>query len=153
MKQLHAHWEALPTSGDWRHAGNLGVGRTLLEDGAYEERTIVTWTGTPVDVQHIVEANEQMTFLLALSTELARISSPQEMVCAAMARLRERLDAARVTLAEVDEQRNEAVLLRESGGAESRIEVASVPLEPDSELPLPNFRMLPHPQKREGLGR
>jgi PAS domain S-box-containing protein len=134
MKQLHAHWEAVPTSGTWPRGGNLDVGRTLLEDRPYEERTIVTWTGTATDVQHIVEANERMTFLLALSTELARISSPQEVVCAAMARLRERLDAARVTLAEFDEQRNEAVLLRESGGAESRIEVASVPLEPFAEL-------------------
>jgi PAS domain S-box-containing protein len=134
MKQLHAQWEALPSSGSARAAGNLGMGRTLLRNGPYEERTIVTWTGTPADVQHIVEANERMTFLLALSTELARISSPQEVVCAAMARLRERLDAARVTLAEFDAQRNEAVLLRESGGAESRIEVASVPLEPFAEL-------------------
>jgi PAS domain S-box-containing protein len=134
MKQLHAQWEAMPSSGTARGAGNLGMGRTLLRNEPYEERTIVTWTGTAADVQQIVEANERMTFLLALSTELARISSPQEVVCAAMARLRERLDAARVTLAEFDEHRNEALLLRESGGPESRIEVASVPLEPFVEL-------------------
>ena len=67
---------------------------------------IVTWTGTPEDVRQIVEANDRMSFLLALSTELARIHSPQELVCTAMSRLRERLGAARVTLAEFDEDNN-----------------------------------------------
>src|SRR6185295_4744341 len=71
---------------------------------------------------------------LAVSRELAGIGSPQEVVCTAMARLRERTGVSRVTLAELDEDRNEAVLLRESGGAESRVEMASVPLEPFTEL-------------------
>ncbi|MEP7244649.1 MAG: ATP-binding protein, partial [Gammaproteobacteria bacterium] len=70
-----------------------------------------------------------MSFLLAVSGELARIHSPQELVCTAMARLRQRLGASGVTLAELDEKRKEAVVLRESGDDESRIEIASVPLE------------------------
>lgn len=70
-----------------------------------------------------------MSFLLALSAELARISSPQEVICTAMARLRERLGAARVTLAELDEAQGEAIILRESGGEPARIEVTSVPLQ------------------------
>jgi signal transduction histidine kinase len=134
MKQLHTHWEALPR--DVR-LGNLEGGRSFIlspKAWANEERTIVTWAGTPEDVRQIVAANERMAFLLAVSTELARISSPQEVVCTAMARLRERLGVARVTLAELDDHRNEAVLLHESGDEESRIEIASVPLEPFAKL-------------------
>src|ERR1041384_3709162 len=70
-----------------------------------------------------------MSFLLAVAGELARIRSPQEVVCTAMARLRERLGAARVSVAELDEERGEAIVLRESDGAAERIEVANVPLE------------------------
>jgi PAS domain S-box-containing protein len=46
-----------------------------------------------------------------------------------MARLRERLGAARVTLAELDETQNEAIVLRESGGDPSRIEVVSMSMQ------------------------
>ncbi len=95
----------------------------------YGEQTIVTWTGNSEDLQKIVEANERMSFLLAVSGELARIRSPQEVICTAVARLRERLGAARVTVAEFDEARNEAILLRESNGHGERIEVVSVPLD------------------------
>ncbi|MEJ0037056.1 MAG: ATP-binding protein [Gammaproteobacteria bacterium] len=80
-------------------------------------------------MQRIVEANERMSFLLAVSGELARIRSPQEVVCTAMARLRERLGAARVSMSELDEARGEALMLRQSNGTGERIEVSSVPLE------------------------
>ena len=70
-----------------------------------------------------------MSFLLAVAGELAPIRSPQEVICTAMARLRERLGAARVAVAELDEARGEAILLRESDGAGERIEVANMPLE------------------------
>ncbi len=70
-----------------------------------------------------------MSFLLSVAGELARIRSPQEVVCTAMARLRERLGAARVSVAELDEARNEALVLRESNGVGEHIDVASVPLE------------------------
>jgi signal transduction histidine kinase/CheY-like chemotaxis protein len=134
MKQLHTHWEALPR---YATPGNLEGGRSFNLSSnrqTNEERTIVTWAETPEDVRQIVAANERMAFLLAVSTELARINSPQEVVCTAMARLRERLGVARVTLAELDDDRNQAVLLHESGGEESRIEIASVPLEPFAKL-------------------
>ena len=70
-----------------------------------------------------------MSFLLAVASELARIHSPQEVVCTAMARLRERLGAARVSVAELDEARGEALVLRESNGVGERIDISSVPLE------------------------
>jgi PAS domain S-box-containing protein len=91
-------------------------------------RVIGTWTASSEELQQIVEANERMSFLLALSSELSRIRSPQEVICTAMARLRERLGAARVTLAELDEAQGEAIILCESGGDPARIEVTSVPL-------------------------
>jgi PAS domain S-box-containing protein len=97
--------------------------------GHIGEPTIVTWPGKPDELQQIVEANERMSFLLSVSGELARIRSPQEVICTAMARLRERLGAARVSVAEIDEARGEAILLRESDNAGERIEVASVPLD------------------------
>jgi PAS domain S-box-containing protein len=98
-------------------------------NGQTGSKVIGTWTGSSEDLQQIVEANERMSFLLALSAELARIRSPQEVICTAMARLRERVGAARVTLAELDEAQGEAIILRESGGDAGRIEVTSVPLE------------------------
>jgi signal transduction histidine kinase/ActR/RegA family two-component response regulator len=135
MKQFQARWKALPRGLD---AGNLGVGHSLVsqmtERAHEEERAIVTLTGSPEDVQQLVEANERMAFLLAVSTELAHIVSPQEMVCTAMARLRERLGVERVTLAEIDASRNEVVLLRESGEPESRIEITTLPLEAFKDL-------------------
>ncbi len=69
-----------------------------------------------------------MSFLLAVSAELARIRSPQELICTAMARLRERLGAVRVTLAELDEAQDEVIVLGESGDDPSRIEVVRLPL-------------------------
>jgi signal transduction histidine kinase/CheY-like chemotaxis protein len=139
MKQLHSQWEALPR---YTQLGNLEGGRSFITERrgrAGEVNTIVTWAEAPEDVRQILAANERMAFLLSVSTELARIGSPQEVVCTAMARLRERLGVARVTLAELDEVRNEAVLLHESGGPasggeQSRIEIVSVPLEPFAEL-------------------
>jgi PAS domain S-box-containing protein len=99
------------------------------KSGHIGELTIITWPGNPDELHQIVEANERMSFLLSVSSELARIRSPQEVICTAMARLRERLGAARVSVAEIDEGRGEAILLRESDNAGERIEVASVPLD------------------------
>ncbi|HTU61955.1 MAG TPA: GAF domain-containing protein, partial [Polyangiales bacterium] len=70
-----------------------------------------------------------MSFLLSVAGELARIRSPQEVLCTAMVRLRERLGAARVSVAELDEARGEALVLREADGVGERIDVSSVPLE------------------------
>ncbi len=75
-----------------------------------------------------------MSFLLAVSAELARIRSPQELICTAMARLRERLGAVRVTLAELDEAQDEAIVLGESGDDPSRIEAVRLPLATPSSI-------------------
>jgi PAS domain S-box-containing protein len=139
MKQLQGEWEA---RGQRSQIGNLSGGHSLLTQlraAANGERIIVTWAGTPPEVRQIVEANDRMSFLLALSTELARIRSPQELVCTAMARLRERLGAARAVLVELDDESNQALVLRESGGiespdAEGQIEIASVSQQPLAEL-------------------
>jgi PAS domain S-box-containing protein len=129
MKQLPAGWEARARGASF---GNLGGAHSLLSQvktSMNGDRVIVTWTGTPKDVEQLVEANDRMSFLLALSTELARVRSPQELVCTAIARLRERLGAARVVLAELDEVNHQAILLRESG-KEANIEITSLTLEP-----------------------
>jgi len=110
-----------------------------LRASANGERIIVTWAGTPPEVEQIVEANDRMSFLLSLSTELARIRSPQELVCTAMARLRERLGGSRAALVELDEASHQAIVLRESGGEDTpagtgNIEIASLSLQPLAEL-------------------
>jgi PAS domain S-box-containing protein len=57
------------------------------------------------------------------------MDSPHELVCTVMLRLRERLGVAQVALAEVDEARNEAIVLRQAPGDGSALQVASVPLD------------------------
>jgi PAS domain S-box-containing protein len=90
---------------------------------------IIRWLGTATDVHAVKESNERSAFLLALSTELARISEPHDLVCTAMLRLRERLHAARATLAEFDYQEHEAILLSQCAGEVPRIEISTLPLE------------------------
>jgi PAS domain S-box-containing protein len=148
MKQLQGGWEA---RGQRVQMGNLSGGHSLLTQlraAANGERIIVTWTGTPGEVQQIVEANDRMSFLLSLSTELTRIRSPQELVCTAMARLRERLGATRAALVELDDDGNQAIMLRESGRQESpvgseHIEIASLSPQPLAELALESRRGTP----------
>jgi PAS domain S-box-containing protein len=91
---------------------------------------VVKWLGTATDIHEAKEANDRGAFLLALSTEMAAMSHPQELVCAAMEQLRERLGASLVTLAELDEERDEVVMLRSRDSDVSQIEVASLELEP-----------------------
>jgi signal transduction histidine kinase len=95
---------------------------------------ITKWMGTSTNVHEAKEANDCSAFLLALSTELAPMGNPQELLCAAMYRLRERLGAAMVTLAELDETQGEAVMLRQRADDGSQIEVASLPLRPFENL-------------------
>jgi PAS domain S-box-containing protein len=85
---------------------------------------VTKWLGTATDIHEVKEANERAAFLLALTSELTRIRNPQELVCTAMARLRERLDASRVTLAEIDEEHSEAIVLRQSEGSDLHVETA-----------------------------
>jgi PAS domain S-box-containing protein len=96
--------------------------------------SIIKWMGTSTNVHEAKEANDCSAFLLALSTELAPMGNPQELLCAAMYRLRERLGAALVALVELDETQGEAVMLRQRATEGSQIEVASLPLRPFENL-------------------
>jgi PAS domain S-box-containing protein len=89
---------------------------------------VTRWMGTATDVHDVRERGERNAFLLSLSTELARIADPHDLVCTAMMRLGERLHATRATLAELDHQEDEAILLTQCAGDEARIEIARLPL-------------------------
>jgi PAS domain S-box-containing protein len=91
--------------------------------------TVVKWLGTATDVHAVKENEERSAFLLALSTELARIAEPHELLCTAMVRLRERLRATQATLAELDHEEHEAILLTEVEEDGSRIEISALPIE------------------------
>lgn len=93
----------------------------------------MTWNDTPEDVQRLVEANGRMEFLLAVAAELARVRSSRELVCTAMARLRERLGVTHVMLTDFDGATSESAMLRGSG-AELRIEIGAFPREAFSRL-------------------
>ncbi len=95
---------------------------------------IIKWMGTSTNVHEVKEANDCSAFLLALSTELAPMGDPQELVCTAMLRLRERLGAALVTLVELDEAHGEAVMLRQRDSEGLQIDIASLPLRPFENL-------------------
>ncbi len=134
-----------PTSTEARFLRHDGVFRWNLvraqpvRSGA---GNIIKWVGTSTDVHNVKEANDRSAFLLAVSSELARIRSPEELICTAMARLRERLRAARVTLAEFDEDHTETIVLHQSkrdahaaaahpaDADESRIEITNASLAP-----------------------
>jgi PAS domain S-box-containing protein len=131
---------------EWLAAQARAIGFSLearlrRSDGAYhwhliqvhpmcDERGSVTkWLGTATDVHAVRESEERSAFLLALSTELARIGEPHELLCTALGRLRERLKTTQVTLAELDHEEREAILLTQVAEDGSRIEVATVPIE------------------------
>jgi PAS domain S-box-containing protein len=103
---------------------------------------VAKWMGTATDVHAAKESNERSAFLLELSTELARSGDPQDLVCIAMVRLRERLHAARATLAELDHEEHAAIILTQSETDASRIEISRLPLESFGLLAL---------QSREGV--
>jgi PAS domain S-box-containing protein len=93
---------------------------------------VTKWMGMATDVHAVKESEERSAFLLALSTELARIADPHELLCTAMVWLRERLNATQVTLAELDHEEREAILLtevEETGLGGSRIEISTLPIE------------------------
>ncbi len=135
----------------WHHATRTGDGlsfetRLRRYDGAYRwhltraqpirdaKGNVAGWMGTSTNIHDAKEANDRGAFLLALSTELAPMGNPQELLCAAMLRLRERLGAELVTLVELDEPQGEAVMLRQRANDASQIEVASLPLRPFEDL-------------------
>ena len=131
----------------WAHALQTGdplnlETRLRRADGAYQWHLsraqpvrnaggdIVKWIGTSTNVHEAREANDCGAFLLALSTELVSMRDPQELVCAAMLRLRERLGCALVALVELDAAQGEAVMLRQRDADGTQIDIASLPLRP-----------------------
>ncbi len=124
-----------------RESGFSVEARLRRHDGVYhwhliqahpmrdEHGTVTRWLGTATDVHAVKESHERSAFLLSLSSELARIDEPQDLVCTAMVRLRERLGGARAILAELDREAQEAILLTQSEGDDSRIDISTVPLE------------------------
>ncbi|HYK24955.1 MAG TPA: ATP-binding protein, partial [Steroidobacteraceae bacterium] len=93
-----------------------------------ERGSLVRWMGMATDVHDVKMSDERSAFLLALSTELAGIADPHDLVCTAMGRLRERLRASRATLAELDHSEGEAILLTQREDDPARIEVSTLPL-------------------------
>ena len=117
-----------------RHDGRFYWHLTRAQPVRDGSGALTGWMGTSTNVHDAKEANDRSAFLLALSTELAPLGNPQELLCAAMGRLRERLGAALVSLAELDESQGEAVMLRQRASDASQIEVASLPLRPFENL-------------------
>ncbi|HEY4213233.1 MAG TPA: ATP-binding protein [Steroidobacteraceae bacterium] len=115
---------------DGSHRWHLIRAQPMLD----AEGRVSRWMGTSTDIHDVRDANDRAAFLLTLSTELALMRDPQELVCAAMLRLRERLGAPLVTLVELDEATGEAVILRNRGTDGAQIEVTSLPLRPFLEL-------------------
>jgi PAS domain S-box-containing protein len=120
--------------------------RLLRSDGAFrwhliraepvcdDAGQVVKWMGTSTNVHSVKEGNEFSAFLLELSTNFARIDNPHELVSTAMHRLRQHLGAAQVTLAEFDQDRGEAVMLRQDRTDVANLEVVSLPLGPFDSL-------------------
>jgi len=71
----------------------------------------------------VAESHARSTFLVALSSELARIGEPQALVCAAMLKLRDRLNATRAMLAELDHASQTAILLTQCEGEDLKVEI------------------------------
>ncbi|HTX23390.1 MAG TPA: response regulator [Steroidobacteraceae bacterium] len=139
----------------WRQARERANGCSLEArlrrgDGAYHWHRIdvhpirdaagavAHWLGMATDLDAAQTDEERGAFLLELSAELARISDPHELLCTALTRLRERLHAMQATLAELDHEQREAILLTEREGDASRIEISSVPLESLALLTVPS---------------
>lgn len=120
--------------------------RLLRSDGAFRWHLVraepvcdvagrvVKWMGTSTNVHNVKEGNEFSAFLLELSTDLARIDNPHELVSMAMLRLRQHLSAAQVTLAEFDQARGEVVMLRQDRSDTANLEVVNLPLGPFESL-------------------
>jgi PAS domain S-box-containing protein len=123
-----------------REAGYSLEARLRRSDGVYhwhriqvhpildEGGSLVRWMGMATDVHDVKASDERSAFLLALSTELASIADPHDLVCTAIGRLRERLGASRATLAELDHSGGEAILLTQREDDPARIEVSTLPL-------------------------
>jgi len=90
---------------------------------------VQAWLGTATCVHDANERDDPSSFLLELSTDFARMDNPHELVCTVMQRLRERLAVAQVALAEIDEARNEAIVLRQNHSDGSALQVVNLPVD------------------------
>src|ERR1700742_1757891 len=116
--------------------------RLLRADGAFrwhqiraepikdEAGHIIKWMGTSTNVHSFKEGEELSAFLLEMSTDFARIDNPHELVSTAMLRLRQRLGAAQVTLAEFDDARGQVVMLRQDRSDSPDLQVVNLPVGP-----------------------
>ncbi len=95
---------------------------------------IIKWMGTSTNVHRVREGNELSAFLLEMSTDIARIDNPHELVSTAMLRLRQHLGAAQVTLAEFDDERGQVILLRQDRSDSPNLQVVTLPLGPFDSL-------------------
>jgi len=91
---------------------------------------IIKWMGTSTNVHSFKEGEELSAFLLEMSTDFARIDNPHELVSTAMLRLRQRLGAAQVTLAEFDDARGQVVMLRQHRTDSPNLQVVNLPVGP-----------------------
>ena len=85
-----------------------------------EQGAVTCWLGTATDVNEMKETSDRAASSSRLTTELTRVAQSAGARLHAMARLRARLDASRVTLAEIDEEHDEAIVLRQAEGDELR---------------------------------
>ena len=120
--------------------------RLLRSDGAFrwhliraepvcdDDGKVVKWMGTSTNVHNVKEGGEFSAYLLELSTDLARIDNPHDLVSTAMLRLRQHLGAAQVTLAEFDQAHGKAVMLRQDRTDVANLDVVSLPLGPFDSL-------------------
>ena len=91
---------------------------------------IIKWMGTSTNVHSFKEGEELSAFLLEMSTDFARIDNPHELVSTAMLRLRQRLGAAQVTLAEFDDAHGQVVMLRQDRSDSPNLQVVNLPVGP-----------------------
>lgn len=91
---------------------------------------IIKWMGTSTNVHSAKQGEELSAFLLEMSTDFSRIDNPHELVSKAMLRLRQRLGAAQVTLAEFDDTRGQVVMLRQDRSDSPNLQVANLPVGP-----------------------
>ncbi len=126
------HWniEARLQRSDGAYLWHLVRAQPVHDDAG----RLVKWMGTSTNVHRVKEGNELSAFLLELTTDLARLDNPHELVSTAMVRLRQQLRAAQVTLAEFDHALGQAVLLRQDRADGPNLQVASLPLGPFEKL-------------------
>src|SRR5579871_6885194 len=91
-----------------------------------EDGRVIKWMGACTDVHAVRESRDVNAFLLQLSTDFARIDNPHQLLSTAMLRLRERLGVTHVALTELDQARDEAVILLQGNGNDTSLQVSNL---------------------------